>query len=64
MQEKKGPDKIQDEPARIKTTTYEYLTSLVPADVGDKNLYILRNANNIQLIRSRTAYTITRCLSS
>ena len=32
----------------------ECLTSLVPFDVGDRNPYNLRNANNIQLIHSRT----------
>ena len=33
----------------------EYLTSLVPFDVGDsRNPYNLRNSNNIQLIHSRT----------
>ena len=28
----------------------EYLTSLVPSDVDERNPYNLRNANNIQLI--------------
>ena len=34
----------------------EYLTYFVPFDVGDRNPYNLRNANNnnIQLIYSRT----------
>ena len=32
----------------------EYLTYLVPFYVGDRNPYNLRNANNIQLIHSRT----------
>ena len=32
----------------------EYLTSLVPFDVRDRNPYNLRNTNNIQLIHSRT----------
>ena len=32
----------------------EYLTSLVPSDAGDRNPYTLGNANNIQLIHSRT----------
>ena len=31
-----------------------YLTYFVPFDVGDRNPYNLRNANNIQLIYSRT----------
>ena len=37
----------------------EYLTSLVPFDVGDRNPYNLRNANNIQLIHSRTTLYLT-----
>ena len=32
----------------------EYLTSLVPSHVDDKNPYTLQNANNIQLIHSKT----------
>jgi len=32
----------------------EYLTSLVPFDVGDRNPYNLGNANNNQFIHSRT----------
>ena len=42
----------------------EYLTSLVRFDVGDRNPNNLRNANNIQLIHTRTTLYYTSFLPS